>query len=365
LGKAETESDMSNQEMQFADPDWKPSQKLDAKTGTQEQETFIPEPINADSRERWNAAPPPPPRQEMYTGLPPYAGATPRQPVRGQYRQGPYRRGGRGIWFWVILAFIIISLMGGGFGSAFNRFGDGNRFGSPGFNGPQSIVESPRVFHVSGTPTVVINDDNGTVIVQSSGNTGSVTIQDTKIAGPFGGPNNSQVSSSLSPDGNTINVNVQNSGQGSVALTVMVPQGTSLQLNTSSGDITVDGVSGQVALQTDSGNVSATNDTFSGTSTIKTNSGDVGLSQTTLSNAATISTQSGDINFTVPADSAFHLSASTNSGSINTPDFPNVKVQNNNSGSGGTANGNVGNASQGQGATVTLTTYSGDINVHQ
>ncbi len=36
---------MSNQEMQFADPDWKPSQKLDAKTGTQEQETFIPEPF--------------------------------------------------------------------------------------------------------------------------------------------------------------------------------------------------------------------------------------------------------------------------------------------------------------------------------
>ena len=122
---------MSNQEMQFADPDWKPSQKLDAKTGTQEQETFIPEPINADSRERWNATPPPPPRQEMYTGLPPYAGVTPQQPVRGQYRQGPYRRGGRGIWFWVILAFIIISLMGGGFGSAF-RFGD-SRFG-PSFN---------------------------------------------------------------------------------------------------------------------------------------------------------------------------------------------------------------------------------------
>jgi hypothetical protein len=357
LGKAETESDMSNQEMQFADPDWKPSQKLDAKTGTQEQETFIPEPINADSRGRWNT---PPPRQEMYTGLPPYAGATPQQPVRGQYRQGPYRRGGRGIWFWVILAFIIISLMGGGFGSVFRSV---DRFGGPPFNGPQSIVESPRVFNVSGVPTVVINDDNGTVIVQSSDNPKSVTVQDTKIASPFDGPNNSQVISSLGSDGNTLIVTVQNSGQGSVALNVMVPQGTSLQLNTSSGDITVDGVSGQVALQTDSGNVNATNDTFSGTSTVKTNSGDVSLNQTTLSNAATISTQSGNINFTVPANPAFHLNASTNSGTINTPDFPSVKQTNNQAGT--QATGNVGTASQGQGATVTLNTDSGDINLNQ
>jgi putative adhesin len=349
---------MSNQEMQFADPDWKPSQKLDAKTGAQQQETFIPEPINADSRERWNATPPPPPRQEMYTGLPPYAGATPQQPVRGQYRQGPYRRGGRGIWFWVILAFIIISLMGGGFGSAFRS---GDRFGGPPFNGPQSIVESPRVFSVSGVPTVVINDDNGTVIVQSSDNPKSVTVQDTKIAGPFDGPNNSQVSSSLGSDGNTLIVTVQNSGQGSVALTVMVPKGTSLQLNTSSGDITIDGVSGQVALQTDSGNVTATNDTFSGTSTVKTNSGDVGLNQTTLSNATTIRTQSGNINFTVPTGSAFHLNAYTNSGSINTGDFQKVTVNQ----AGTQATGNVGTASQGQGATVTLNTDSGDINLNQ
>ncbi len=350
---------MSNQEMQFADPDWKPSQKLDAKTGTQEQETFIPEPINADSRERWNATPPPPPRQEMYTGLPPYAGATPQQPVRGQYRQGPYRRGGRGIWFWVILAFIIISLMGGGFGSAFNRsFGPDFRMGQP---HSSSVADLARTFTVSGPPTVVINSDGGTINVQTSPDASSVTVQDTKNAGPFGDANNLQVN--YNKQGNTINAIVQGGGQGSVDFTVTVPQDTSLQLNTSSGDITVDGVSGQVTLQTDSGNVNATNDTFSGTSTITTNSGDVGLSQTTLGNATTISTQSGNINFTVPAGSAFHLNASTNSGSVDTGDFPSVKQTNN---QGGTqATGNVGNASQGQGATVTLNTGSGDINVHR
>jgi hypothetical protein len=321
LGKAETESDMSNQEMQFADPDWKPSQKLDAKTGTQEQETFIPEPINADSRGRWNTPPPPPPRQEMYTGLPPYAGATPQQPVRGQYRQGPYRRGGRGIWFWVILAFIIISLMGGGFGSVFRSV---DRFGGPPFNGSQSSsIESPHFFKVSSsTPTVVITGDNGTINVQTSSDANTVTIQDTGNPGFSGNPNDTQVNYSQSADGNTINA----SGQGSVDFTVTVPQGADLQLNTSSGDISFNG-------------------------TIGTG----GTDQFT--------TSSGTIDLTVSPDSAFHLKASTNSGTINTPDFPSVKQTNNQAGI--QATGNVGTASQGQGATVTLNTDSGDINLNQ
>ena len=356
---------MSDQEMQFADPDWKPSQKLDSKTGAQEQETFIPEPINANSRERWNTAPPPP-QQEMYTGLPPYAGATPQQPIRGQYRGGSYRRGGRGIWFWVILAFIIISLMGGGFGSAFNRFGDGSRFTGPQANGPQSgIVESPHIFSVSGTPTVVINGDGGAITVQTSADAHTVIVQDTKNPRFFGNssdPNDIQVTSSK--NGNTITTTAQDNGQGTVDFTITVPQDANLQLNTSSGDISVGGVSGQVALQTDSGNINVTNDTISGTSTITTTSGDVGLSQTTLSNGATINTQSGNINLTVPANSAFHLNATTNSGTMNTSDFPSVKQQTNNQG-GTQATGNVGNASQSQGATVTLNTDSGNVDVHR
>src|SRR5258707_5437424 len=311
---------MSNQEMQFADPDWKPSQKLDAKTGTQEQETFIPEPINADSRERWNATLPPLPRQEMYTGLPPYAGAAPQQPVRGQYRQGPYRRGGRGIWFWVILAFIIISLMGGGFGSVFRSV---DRFGGPPFNGSQSSsssIESPHFFKVSSsTPTVVITGDNGTINVQTSSDANTVTIQDTGNPGFSGNPNDTQVNYSQSPDGNTINASVQDNGQGSVDFTVTVPQGADLQLNTSSGDISFNG-------------------------TIGTG----GTDQFT--------TSSGTIDLTVSPDSAFHLKASTSSGTINTGGFPKVTVN-----QAGTqqATGDVGNASKGQGATVTLNTDSG------
>ncbi len=51
---------MSNQEMQFADPDWKPSQQLDPKNNPQEQEVYNPQPVNTDYRDqnKWRTAPP-------------------------------------------------------------------------------------------------------------------------------------------------------------------------------------------------------------------------------------------------------------------------------------------------------------------
>ncbi len=336
---------MSNQEMQFADPDWKPSQKLDTKTGAQEQETFIPEPINADSRERWNTTPPPPPRQDMYAGLPPYAGATPQQPVRGQYRQGQYRRGGRGILFWVILGFIIISLMGGGFGSVFNR-SFGPDFGRMGPSHSSSVIDPAQNFTVNGgMPTVVINGDGGAITVQTSTDANTVTVQDTRNPGGFsssGDPNSIQVTSSQ--NGNTITTNVQDNGQGTVDFNVTVPQGADLQLSTNSGgDITIDGV------------------TLSGNSTITTDSGSISFNGAFgTSGTDQFTTSSGTIDLTVPANSAFHLKASTNSGSIDAGGVPGVTLN-----QGATqASGNV-NASQAQGATVTLNTDSGDINVHQ
>jgi hypothetical protein len=69
-----------------------------------------------------------------------------------------------------------------------------------------------------------------------------------------------------------------------------------------------------------------------------------------------------DITFTVPSSSAFHLNASTNSDSI-ISDFPNVNVQNNQSGSGQMINGVVG-GSQSQGPNVTIKTDNGKINLH-
>ena len=370
---------MSNQEMHFADPDWKPTQPLAKQTSSQEQETFIPQPVNADPREqsKWRTAPPSPPQQEGYAGLRPYAGPTPQQMQAGDVRQRQYRRRGRGPWLWIILAIIIFSLMSGGFGSAFDRF-----HGFHGFRADAPVVE-PHNFVVSAqsAPTIVINDINGNNQVHRSDNATSVAVQDTKNKEFFGNPNDIHVSYIISQDGNTITASVNNSGQGSVDFDVTVPQDTNLQIRTTSGDVNVDGVKGQMTLSTNSGDIHATNDQFIINSTLSTNSGDITARQDSLSGQATIKTDSGDIKFdgsigtsgtyqfhtgsgsidiTVPFNSAFHVDASTNSGSI-ASDFP--VVRNNNLGPGSTASGDVGGTAPG--ATMTLITDSGDISLHQ
>jgi hypothetical protein len=341
---------MSNQEMQFADPDWKPSQQLDTKTNPQEQEVYNPQPINADSREQnqWRTAPPAPPQQEGYTGLRPYTGPEPGQMQGGNFRQRPYRRRGRGPWFWIILAIIIISLMSGGFGSRGGFDFGRDRFG----NAP---IEKPQDFLVSGQPTIVINDTNGNVQV-NVGKNNDVVIQPINGNNLFGNPNSIQPN--ISQNGNTINASVPDGQQGSVDFTVTVPQGANLQLQTDSGDITVNGVDGQMTLATNSGSINASNDVLNGSSTMTTNSGDIRFDGTVgTSGTDQFLTSSGSVDLTVPSTSAFHVDATTNSGSID--------IQGVNTNSSGTkASGDVGVGSQVQGTGVSINTDSGDIHLH-
>jgi hypothetical protein len=76
-----------------------------------------------------------------------------------------------------------------------------------------------------------------------------------------------------------------------------------------------------------------------------------------------LTTDSGVITLAVPSSPAFHLDASTNSGSINS-EFPNVQVQDSNSGPGQSVNGVVGVSSQSQLAQVVIRSNSGDINLN-
>jgi DUF4097 and DUF4098 domain-containing protein YvlB len=372
---------MSNQEMQFADPDWKPSQQLDTKTNPQEQEVYNPQPVNADSREQnqWRAAPSAPPQQEGYTGLRPYTGPEPGQMQGGNFRQRPYRRRGRGPWFWIILAIIIIAMTSGGFRSFNGPSFDHNPFNQ------QQIVGKPIIYTVSGQPTIVINDTNGNVQVNVGSSTTDVVIQAIRESNFFGNPND--IPANISQDANNANIitaSVQDGQQGSVDFNVTVPQGANLQLQTDSGNINVNGVNGQMTLNTKSGSIDASNDVMSGTSKISTSSGDISAKSTTLSGQATISTDSGNIGFDgtigttgtyqfqtssgnvdliVPTTPSFHLNASTSSGSIHSNGFPGVNVQDINSGQ--KVNGDVGGSSQGQGANVTITTVDGNIDLHQ
>src|SRR5258708_23029297 len=249
--------------------------------------------------------------------------------------------------------------MSGGFGSTFNRFGDGGRmYQQPG----GQVAPQTQFFTVAGTPTRVINDDSGAINVQTSSDSSRVTVQATNNDSFFHNPNDAKLNASQ--NGNIINASVPDNGQGSADITVTVPQDSNLQLKTANGDIQVNGISGQMTLTTTDGSVQMTNDALTGPSNITTTGGDINFDGT-IAKSGTYQFQSGSgtINVTLPGAPAFHLDASTNSGSINASDFPRLNVQGNNSGSGAKAKGNIGGNSPG--ATVALNSETGDINLRQ
>jgi DUF4097 and DUF4098 domain-containing protein YvlB len=89
-----------------------------------------------------------------------------------------------------------------------------------------------------------------------------------------------------------------------------------------------------------------------------TNSGDIRFDGTVgTSGTDQFLTSSGSVDLTVPSTSAFHVDATTNSGSID--------IQGVNTNSSGTkASGDVGVGSQVQGTGVSINTDSGDIHLH-
>lgn len=386
---------MSNQEMQFADPDWKPTQSGQKPAGTQQSPVYTPQPVNDDRRERFQqpAVETPPEQEEVYAGYSGYAGAIPEQPRQApyQYQRMPPRRRRHRAWLWIIIAILFFSLMGGG----------ASTLGSI----AQKSVTQENSFNnlPAGTPTIVINESAGNIHVQRGG---SLNIEDVKNSSFFDDPNSIGVK--FEQTGNIINVKVDTGASlfssKSVDFNITIPQDANLQLTTTSGDISVNDTNGAMTLSTVSGNISTSNDTFapnallsatsgdihsrgdkfSGEAGFTTVSGDISMEQDTLNGPAKANTTSGNIDFngtlapstTSPATYQFNtvsgdirigfsananvnVQAATTSGSINAGGFSTITVQeNNNQGPGSHASGTVGTPPYAQ---LNIDTTSGDI----
>ncbi len=395
---------MSDQEMQFADPDWKPTTPLAGNNGAQGKQQpassvpYQPRPINDAWREQAPAVETATESyQRGYDGLPPntgYPGSMPglQPPYQNQPQQTRYRRRGRGPWLWIILIILLFSLFGGGLGSLGNI-------------GQKNVIKD-NLYNVSGTPTIVLRETDGNVHVQQGGNGSSLDIQTNKQSGWFDDPNNIQVS--IQQSDNTITVNADTGGGGflsdrSVDFTITVPQNVNLDLQTNSGDINVNNVNGLATLSTSSGNISATGDNFAARSNLQSTSGDVSTSGDTLGDSTAITTVSGDIhldndtlqgsekfnatsgnidfngsvdpkgtyqfkvvsgdiNIDLQQVQSYSVNAQTTSGSIHTGDSSPIQAQDNPTGSGSTASGTVGTPPFAQ---FNLSTTSGDITINQ
>src|SRR5713101_6273578 len=81
---------MNNQEMQFADPEWRPPQQGSINADPREQEAYVPQPINTDPRQ-WQTTPPQE-EERGYRETPFYAGPGAEKIGTSQSRQQPRRR---------------------------------------------------------------------------------------------------------------------------------------------------------------------------------------------------------------------------------------------------------------------------------
>ena len=282
------------------------------------------------------------PREQLsYNPLPGYI--DPREKIQPVPRR-------RRPWLWIIGIVVIIALLGGGIQS-----------------GLKNVINTSSETHtyaVSTLPTLVINDDTGTVTVHTGGANSPVTIQATKHFQSFGSAPTVQ----YSQNGDTINASVQNLsnnflpfGTNNVDFTVTVPANANLQIHTETGSIDVNGVSGNMSLSTATGSITANQDALSGQSTLQSNTGDITFDGSIASTGNyQFSSDTGSVDVRLPANSSFHVDATTDTGSIDS-DFSQIQVREHDV-TGSDAHGDVGSN---PGATMTLKTNTGDINLHQ
>jgi hypothetical protein len=265
-----------------------------------------------------------------------------------------------------------------------------------------TITLASKSFTVGNQPALVLNDHSGDVHIVSGSNH-QITVEGTERLSTW---STYQITPHYQQSGDTVTITIDetnhNIGFGlfyqDLQITVTVPSQTNLTVTSDSGNITNDGVTGQMSLHTDSGNITTNGGSgqitlnadsgdihasnISGQMTLTTSSGSITATNASASGASLFQSDSGDIHFsgslsdtgtdhfkassgsitlTLPNDAAFQVQAATDSGDIHS-DFAGVNILHGD-GSGATAGGHVGNGPSF--AQVTIQTDSGDINLHR
>jgi Putative adhesin len=303
--------------------------------------------------------PPPfiPYAQSPYT-WPVYANGVDQQWSRGRPYAPPTSTRRRSNWPWIVLIVVLLVVFVSG-GAWFVASSLGYTFGS--------TSTTTQHYTVGANPTIVLDNDTGSIYVRAGASSSDVTIQATRHTGWWGNASDVNVTYAQDTASNTVTVNVERPGNGSafgsssVDFDLTVPAAAMLQLKTNTGSIEVSGVSGQLALTSNTGSVQASGGALSGDSQLLTNTGSVTFTGAISETGSYLfQTNTGSVDVTVPGTSVFHVDASTDTGSINT-DFPGVVVVHRQF-TGADVHSDVGSAPQ---ATITLRTNTGSINLYQ
>jgi hypothetical protein len=339
----------------------------------QSYESYKPRNINTDPREQQQQEAPP---QEYMAGRF-YDG--PGQQGMGGAKIRPQRPRRRGLWFLLILLLLIVLAVDGVVNVGLGRVGALQ---------PGSLAKSlpPHTFTVTGTPRLVINDDSGAIHIHTGGSANTVNVQVTKHATGLGA-NTDDMQVEYNQTGNTIDVTTHANGAflgfKSVDLEITTPSTSDVEVHTGSGEVEINGVTGQMQAETGSGSIVANNisgdvtlrtgsgsihaNNMGGQVLLTTGSGEIEARHTALKGQSLLKTGSGSIQFegsidsqgsyrletgsgsidaTLPGNSTFHLETSTGSGSVHN----------------GFENSDVGNTPR---PTLSLSTGSGSITLHK
>ena len=190
----------------------------------------------------WPTTAPPfiPYTQAPYT-WPVYAPATGQQWRNGVPYASPYVRR-RSHWHWIALVIVLLVVFVSG-AAWFVASSLGYTFGS--------TSTTTQHYTVGANPTIVLNNDTGSIHVRAGASSSDVTIQATRHTGWWGNASDVNVTYARTRESNTVTVNVERPGNGSafgsssVDFDLTVPGTAVLQLKTNTGSIDVSGVSGQ------------------------------------------------------------------------------------------------------------------------
>src|SRR5947209_886022 len=372
---------MSDQEMQFADPEWQPPRQ---RKHALDQEPVFPQPVNGPPRERAYQSYQRTPLQDEeatadnaeYTNG--YRAQQPGYQYTSRMSGRPRRK--RSPWFWIILILILAAAMGG------FPFEEDTFLAVPGvvlssvalalvigfivymarrnrsaFTSSSNV--ETRSFSVSSQPKIVIRDDMGAIRVHAGGEDHQVVVQATRRAHGWLSGGEGVVQYDQESEKNRITVKASNGwyvlGRKSIDFDITVPRMADLELKTEAGGIAVTGITGQVSCTSEAGSVKATEVALRGDSKLKTDAGSITFSgMLDPFGSYQMTTDAGSVNVFIPENTSFQLEAKTDVGSINS-DFP-VNVQRDFP--GGKARGEVGMPPY---ARLKLRTDVGSINLRR
>lgn len=191
---------------------------------------------------------------------------------------------------------------------------------SPGRNhaafGASSILPQ-QSFSVQGIPNLTIKDPAGSVQIHR-GNNDSVVIHPTLRCDHVCSRNDvsfkAETNGTTNPD---ITVQADFPDHDSVDLDITVPETSNIEVTDGAGDLTLNGVSGQMDLTAEAGALTFENGTIHGKSTFRDKAGAITFDGALAPDGDySFKNEAGAIDMTLPADSAFALDARSGAGLV-------------------------------------------------